>query len=200
MNNKSPKERLRLLLNNDEVYDFVGSQSEIEEGLVSACKDFLLSRDYKVVNPPPNNLNVRKVQDLCDRYYALANRKYSGRYPSLGRGKTFDLAIMKHFISSRMKDGVTRKVAMLECADILDTVFKYSEKMGLKGQITMSMFDPGQFSWVIDKALLILSGRFIVEEEKYSDGICEKLCDLGVDDDYWAMFKGDEDGEEKSSN
>lgn len=188
---QTPKERLRDLLC-DDVHDLYITQADIENSMVEACVEFLLSRNYKVISPPSNDLNVNKIQDLRDRFYSLANRKYAGKYASMGRGNSMDITIMRNFVNSRVRDGVTRKVALLECAKIMETVFNYSEKMGIEGQITINMFDPGLFSWVVDKALRVINGEIQLQEDAYVEEIANKMCDRGMDTDSWAMFGEDD--------
>lgn len=202
MSNQTPKERLTALLS-DDAYDLFPDQGSIEEGIEEACRDFLLSRDYKVVSPPSNNLNVKNALQLRDRFYALVNRKYAGHYANLGRGKTFDNKIMRNFIDSRMKDGVTRKVALLECARIMETVILKAEKMGIEGQITINMFDPGAFSWIVEKAVKVINNKIKLDEDVYADALCDQVCELGREGKSWAMFDINEevtDGEEESSS
>jgi len=184
MSNQSPKQRLRSILIDDEGVDLFGKN--LDDGLAEACKDFLLEQNYKVLPPLQDDYKMTKLGDLRNLFYALSSRKYASSYAPLGRGGSMDNVIMRNFVNSRMKEGVTRKNALIECANIMETLFKYSDEIGLKGQITINMFDPGLFSWVVEKALKVIDGQFQTKNNLYVDDLCEKACDnLDVE---WAMF------------
>ena len=86
---------------------------------------------------------------------------------------------LKNFVNDRMKVGiVSRKRALLECSRIVETLFKYEEKLNLRSPITSTVILTQ--GWVIDRILSIINGEDLDEEQKFFSMV-DELIDKSID-------------------
>ena len=150
--------------------------------LLYVCKALLEEYEFTVIEPLANPFNIKKTSDLRNLFQGWARKKYSGEFPSLGRGDTFDNLVLKRFVESRQVGGASKRTALIECAEIIDTVFRHADKFNFNTPIGLYMFEPGTFSWVVDIALKIIHGEIDTNKERYVDAVYEEICNnAGID-------------------
>ncbi len=136
--------------------DIFGDQSALYDKLCKSCKELLLSRGYKVVDPMKFKYVVTKVDDLISLFYNL----YEFHYPEKTFGKKSlarNRRMMGLFIKSRMNGGsITRKSAMNECANIIRTIFEHYTEFKFTAAVSIDMLGQDAFGWVTDKAVNII--------------------------------------------
>lgn len=135
--------------------------------LESACEDFLTYRGYRVVKSQKYvHTKVDNTKGLVELFYSLLDKKLDGMnyFDSYRNSLAQDLATAKRFVESRMEaNGVGRDVALKECANIIQTVFRNYDEFKFKYSISFSIFGQKKMGWVTEKALQILN-RSIEED------------------------------------
>jgi len=143
--------------------------------LENACVEFLKCRGYKVSKPQQYiNSKVKDLKDLVTLFYSLLDRKLDGTNYTMSyrNNLTKDLTIAKRFVESRMEaNGISRDVALKECANIIQTVFKHYNDFNFKYLISFSIFGQKKLGWITEKAIHILNNSLRGEVEDRAEAM-----------------------------
>jgi hypothetical protein len=148
--------------------------------LLDICKSILIGADYKVVDPFKFSLrNIKRPYDLVSLFYGLLADKYPDK---LNLGANFyskqNLKIASSFLKSRMNSkSVSKKTALLECAEIIKTLVDNLEIIGIDlTNLSFSIFGQDSLAWVTNRAVAILNNDHTLKSETQAD----KLVDLYI--------------------
>jgi len=143
--------------------------------LENACVEFLRYRGYKVSKPQQYiNSKVKDLKELISFFYSLLDRRLDGTncVVSYRNNLTKDLAIAKRFVDSRMEaNGISSDVALKECANIIQTIFKNYNDFNFKYPISFSVFGQKKLGWITEKAIQILNNSLRGEVEDRAEAI-----------------------------
>lgn len=151
---------------------------EIEKKREKDCIEFLEDRGFIISPPPKKYYDVNTIDELVLFFYLSMykhnlNRKF--RYTPMSE----DRKVVSTFVKYRIGvSNVNRKVAMTECARIIEVLFKYEEKLNLKQPITSPIIL--MQDWLINRALSIINGENADLEQKFFsdiDDLIDKLID-----------------------
>jgi hypothetical protein len=141
------------------------------DSLTEACRELLIYMGYGVSNPTLPQIKINKQDDLIHLFYHYRNFYHPAEY-NMGRMPIErDRATAKYFVLARMQNGtISKKVALKQCAQIIETVFKYESEFNFKFPITFSVFGQNKLGWVTEAALKIIERERVresmVENEK----------------------------------
>lgn len=161
------KEKLDVLYSND----LFTPESKKLAALAEVCKGFIIYMGYTTNDPNLPEININKQEDLINLFYHYRNFYHPKDY-NMGRMPVErDRAAAKQFVLSRMEcAGVSKKIAFKQCAEIIETVFKYESEFKFKFPITFSIFGQNKLGWVTECALRIIER----EKAKIADAKMEK--------------------------
>ena len=105
--------------------DLFTSEDKKLESLAEACKAFIIYMGYGVHNPNLPKININKQEDLIHLFYNFRDF-YHPQEHNMGRMPVErDRVTAKLFVLARMNNGtVSKKEALRQCAEIIETVFK----------------------------------------------------------------------------
>lgn len=142
------------------------------------CVKFLESLGYVLIPPIKDKNNINSLDALLEFFYSNMyrhNKDRKLRYAPMSEDRKF----LKNFVNDRMKVGVlSRKRALLECARIIEVLFKYEDMFNLKSPITSTVILTQ--GWIIDRVLSIINGEDLEEEQRFFsmlDEFMDKLID-----------------------
>lgn len=142
--------------------------------LIPHCIELIKAAGYKVVNPVHSNeyVSIDKLDKLVEYFY----QRYDFLYPEKNvpvRNNKRDRAIMSRMIKARQEaNGLNKKIAMMECAEIIDTVLSNPNKFKLLFKIGIRVFGQDEMSWVTDEAVGMLNDK---KSYELSDELLEKI-------------------------
>lgn len=139
--------------------------------LISACKEFLIYKGYKVVDPIEHTYSVKKLDDLIHLFYVLSDTNHPdlmNNYRDLDK----DRILAKRFIESRVEiSNINKEEALKECAQIIDVIFKYEEEFNFDVPITFGVLGQKNCGWITDKAIQIINRERINKRNERRDKI-----------------------------
>jgi hypothetical protein len=167
------KENIRKALSASEqelILDFGNKHDD----LIKACKGFLYSFGYKIVDPLESKHDIKKLDDLIslfDQMLKIKHPEWAGRYSK----KEKDRRLARYFVEKRMKaSNINKKEAMKECADIIETVFEHEEEFGFDERpLSFDFFGQDDFGWVTDVAVKIINRKKAEKEERERKALIE---------------------------
>jgi len=131
--------------------ELFASPEEREAQRVGEYRDYLISKGYRVKDPPENpKFNIKTLDELIEFFYSRMSLKHK-ELKYVTRRKAMDRKIMSDFVKSRMAKGINRERAMDECAEMIDILFKYEEKFKFKYNISIGILGQRNLSWVTEK-------------------------------------------------
>lgn len=155
--------------------------------LVEACIDYLKFSGYKVTKPAKCVYAINSIDELISFFYILVDVKHP-EYVNAHRNVAENRAIAKRFVQSRMEaSNINKKEAFNECAEIIDTVFKYEAEFKFKYDISFRLFGQNKLGWVTDKAIQIINqkresnGEDALEKKRQDMIDTQDTSDLGFD-------------------
>jgi hypothetical protein len=162
---KELKDKIKHAITLQEQHTLFNNNSD--DSLEQACVEFLKFKGYRISNPIDFKYNIKSLNDLVKFFYTMLDAKhpeYVDVYRNFGR----DLKIASTFVKNRVATtGNSEKIALKECAAIIDTVFKYEKQFKFNTNIYFGMFGQANLSWVSRLAVDIMNKnqREKVEEE-----------------------------------
>jgi hypothetical protein len=148
-----------------------------EEKLISACIEYLKYNGYGVVRPLKyTRNNITSVDGLVEHFYSLEEKRVGGSARAYRNSRLRDLATAKRFVESRMKaNGVSKAIAIKECATIISTVFDHYNDFKFKFNITFSVFGQDKLGWVTERAVQIINSGLKGKLEDHEEEMREKM-------------------------
>lgn len=137
--------------------DFLKAGDKYSE-LKETCKKFLVYVGYKVVDPVQYQIIVKKQDDLINFFYTLL-AYYHPEWLSKRNSTGQDRAMAKQFVEVRMTTGISKQIALNECAEIIETVFKHENEFHFKYPLSFSIFGQKKLGWVTDYAMQIINKK-----------------------------------------
>ena len=164
----------------DEVQPGLFGQADEESSAVA----YLRGLGYIVV-PPSKYMKgvlndrlyktITSSKKLVEFFYARLYYYNKDRLEFFPSPSKQDMSLAKRFVEGRMDSGVGKNRALIECALIIDYIFKNEEAMGLDEPIrSMSILGQNKLKWVTDKAINQLENHW---REK------EKTCNILAEED-----------------
>ena len=155
--------------------DFLIGNSD--DNLVSACKEFLKYKGYKIVNPITNVSNISTNQNLVDLFYDL--KKYNHpEEPSSYKNRKLDLRSIRLFVEARMEaSNVIKEEALKECALIIRTLFTHEKEFKFKYPITIFSLGQKKSGWITEKALSIMNKVSYNKREQEAENLRQLVLD-----------------------
>lgn len=134
-------------------------------GLVRVCIELLDKQGYKSVRCSYTYPKIEKLNHLVELFDALMSRHHPDLIAPFRR-KTVDMSIAKKFLEARMEAGdLNKKQALLECAEIINTIFKYEKDFSFNMPLTFSMFGQANCGWITDRAIQIMNKKKAGDDE-----------------------------------
>ena len=128
-------------------------------GLVRACIKVLEHQGYKTSRCYYTYPKIEKLGHLVELFDALMSRNHPDLIAPFRR-KTVDMSIAKKCLEARMGAGESdKKQALLECAEIINTIFKYETDFNFNMPLTFSMFGQANCGWITDRAIQIMNKK-----------------------------------------
>jgi hypothetical protein len=161
-------EDLNYVINKFSTNPVFGFDDVVYDELDAVCKDYLIFRGYRVSDKVKEKPITTRLDDLPSYFYNILRH----RYPKVlcSEDKTRDRVVAKHFLASRQKNGVNKKVAFQECMDIIDSFFDNMEEFQLKPPVGFTIFGQGKAVWITNKAVELLYKK---TEAKHIDKLNE---------------------------
>ncbi len=126
---------------------------------IEDAKKLLEDHGYIIRGPLLHKHNVKSPSDLVKFFYDKMieyNPNMSMHYSSTRKR---DLGTAKAFIEARQGLGVSKARALLECCVLIETLFKYEERLGLNFKVSsMSVLGQEALGWITDKLVDIVNG------------------------------------------
>ncbi len=168
---------LKINLKEHEQPNFIDPESGARK-LLETCRSILVEADYKVLEPFDFSLNnINSHHDLITLFYGLMAAKNPDRIEATGNshGKR-NLKISSLFLKSRMTSGnINRKIALLECAEIIKTLVDNLDSMKLEQDtLNFSIFGQSNLGWITDKAISILNKNTVIKSELRADQLADE--------------------------
>lgn len=156
--------------------------------ICDACIDYLKYKGYRIIKPTKSKIDIKSSDDLISYFYVLLDRyhpEYVNVYKNIGK----DRAIAKSFVSSRIEDGnLSKKAALVESLEIIETVFKYEKEFKFKYDIDFGLFGQSNLGWVTVKAIKLMNSDIRKESEDRTERKREEMIsdydsnDIGYND------------------
>lgn len=141
--------------------------------LENACIDYLRYKGYGVKEPIAPFYNIKKLNDLISLFYDFLS-KYNEKDVIIYKNEKQDLKIAKTLVEVvQNMDGLSKQVAMNQCAIIIRIVFKNIDRFKFNIPLTFGIFGQQRMSWVTELAIKIMNEEII----KYKEVIVEKRID-----------------------
>jgi len=156
-------------------------------GLVKACTEFLEHQGYKTTRCHYTYPKIEKLNHLVELFDALMSRYHPDLIAPFRR-RTVDMSIAKKFLEARMEAGeLSKKQALLECAEIINTIFKYESDFSFTMPLTFSMLGQANCGWITDRAIQIMNKKKAREDElkaeKAQEACVKEYIELHGEDD-----------------
>jgi hypothetical protein len=153
------------------------SETQLYSVLTQACIKYLKYFGYKITEPNKPKYNVQKLDDLIYLFYAFldnAHPELTNSYRHMDR----DRKIASCFLKAR-KDatGYSTKVALVECAEIIETIFEHEKDFNFRIPLTFGVLGQKNCGWITDKAIQIMNRKKLDEERKQRDKLIAELDD-----------------------
>jgi hypothetical protein len=132
--------------------DLFASPEEQEAQRIDDCKEYLISKGYRVEDPPKQlKFNIKKLDELIEFFYSRMSLKHK-ELKYVSRRKAMDRKIMSEFVKARMTKGINRERAMDECAEMIDILFRHEEKFKFKYPVlSVGILGQKNLAWVTEK-------------------------------------------------
>lgn len=132
--------------------DLFASPEEREEQRIGEYKDYLISKGYRVKDPPENQkFNIKTLDELIEFFYSRMSLKHK-ELKYVSRRKAMDRKIMSDFVKSRMAKGINKERAIDECAEMIDILFRHEKKFKFKYPVlSVGILGQKNLSWVTEK-------------------------------------------------
>lgn len=132
-------------------------------GIEVVSKKLLKYLGYKVVEPIKFDVGVGTIDGMVEYFYIMLDNHYP---KMMGRRNviSMDRRIAKLFVESRIATGVSKKVALSQCAHIIYTVFKHEAEFNFNTPLHFGMFGQDKMGWVTKRALEIIEKQRLEEE------------------------------------
>jgi len=143
-------------------------------------KQLAIDAGYRVNDIIKVKTEVDSLPRLVGYFYSRLYKKYPNRMgvPNYAR----DRFIAKQFVQSKIQ-GVSEKVAMQECVEIIDVIFDYEEEFDLEYPIKdIGILGQAKLGWVTEKAVSLLNHKREEEEKIQFEKLCEEIEDAHVID------------------
>lgn len=133
--------------------------------LVKVCREFLEKRGYKTIRCRYTYPKIKKSTDLIELFDALFTRNHPDLIAPY-RKKSVDRTIAKRFVDARTKaSNSSKEQALLECAEIISTIFKYESEFKFTMPLSFGMLGQEKCGWITDKAIQLMNQRKAREDE-----------------------------------
>ena len=132
--------------------DLFASPEEREEQRIGEYRDYLISKGYRVKDPPENQkFNIKTLDELIEFFYSRMSLKHK-ELKYVSRRKAMDRKIMSEFVKSRMAKGINKERAIDECAEMIDILFRHEKKFKFKYPVlSVGILGQKNLSWVTEK-------------------------------------------------
>ena len=133
------------------------------------CVEWLKANGYSVKPPQQYPDKIKRLDDLISLFYLLFQKHYpnfSVPYNTLSQ----DRRLAKLFINSRMEaSGLSKEKAMEECAAIIETFFKYKDRLNFESAPNFGVFGQQNMAWVTNRILEFMNAELKEIEEKKNE-------------------------------
>jgi hypothetical protein len=132
--------------------ELFASREELEAKRIEDCKEFLISKGYRVEDPPKSlNFNIKTLDELIEFFYSRMSLKHP-ELKHVSRRKVVDRKIMHDFVKSRMIKGINKERAIDECAGMIEILFKFEDRFRFKYPVlSIGILGQGKLAWVTEK-------------------------------------------------
>lgn len=145
--------------------------------LEASCKELLIYLGYRVIDKQATKTRLNSAKDLVALFYSFLNYYHPEWITNQNENK-HDLGLASKFINSRIKTGINKKLALQQCSDIMEVVFKNEATFNFKLPITFSVFGQDAFGWVTDTALQIINNKKMMESTIKAHELAEEYSEL----------------------
>ena len=132
--------------------ELFASPEEREAQRIGESKEYLISKGYRVEDPPESSkFNIKTLDELIEFFYSRMSLKHK-ELKYANRRKAMDRKIMSDFVKSRMAKGINRERAIDECAEMIDILFRHEEKFNFKYPVlSVGILGQKNLSWVTER-------------------------------------------------
>lgn len=136
------------------------------EQLDKACVTYLKARGGDAILPDKQKFKIYNIDTLIEFFYLLCMKRLRKQGISFYKNNIkIDRRTASLFVKSLMETyGFSKEVAIQKAAEIIETVFLNIEDFKFKTSLSFSIFGQKNFSWVTEKAQLLISLRKKKEE------------------------------------
>ena len=160
--------------------------------LVEACKDFLQSLKYRIIDPPRLKYRgqIKSINDLIILFYEGIDTHGAKEF-SVYRNQSRDLGIAKQFVESRQElCDLSYEEALAECAEIIHTILEDQlEGNKVIGDLKLSfkLFVPSERTgWIIESAIELMNSKKYRANEALTERLTEAyLEEIGEESLAW---------------
>lgn len=146
--------------------DFLKSEKEKKDFVLSVCIELLLEEGYKVVEREKPKYNIRNYDDLIHLFYGFLEYRHP-EFACNFRDLNRDRKIAKLFIEERARiNNINKENALGECAEIIETIFIHEEEFNFKIPLTFGILGQQKLGWVTDKAIQIINRKKLNKNEE----------------------------------
>jgi hypothetical protein len=147
-----------------------------------ACVEYLREKGYKIVEPFSykfSKARLKKSSDLIELFYKLRQWYHPDYLNKYRRNTAADQMIAKRFVESRMEaDNLSKEEALLECAEIINTIFEFEADFKFEFSLDFGIFGQDALKWVTEKAISILNHRDKLRAKRVHEKLHKKLEDM----------------------
>lgn len=171
--------------------ELFATSEELEVKRIEDSKELLISKGYRVEDPPKNfKFNIKSTDGLIEFFYSRMSLKHP-ELKQVSRRKARDRKIISEFIKVRMAKGINRERAIDECAEMIDILFRYEEKFKFKYPVlSIGILGQGKLQWVTEKIENFLLNERIKERYRkrmeFNDSI-EKKHEMEILEDAYSV-------------
>lgn len=162
----------------EEITDALTSKEAKYKSLVPFCQKLLEAFGFRTAPCLSSKYdNIKSIRNLIDFFY---NRfKYLHRDKVVpAKNEARDDGTAARFVEARVNaSGLSKKQALTECAEIVDTVLSNTGRFELVFSIGFRMFGQEDMVWVTDKAIGIMNKKRFHEIPEHTQKAIEKSND-----------------------
>ena len=159
----------------EETFDITLTEEAKYAALVPYCCSLLTAFGFRCVPKLSYRYDsITKVDELIDYFYIRFKYLYPDKIVP-ARDLKRDRGIIKRFIDARINaSGIKKSEAIVECAEIIDTILSNARNFELVFVIGLRMFGQQDMLWATEKAVGIMNKKRLHVIPEYIENLIEK--------------------------
>lgn len=130
-----------------------------KEQKISEAIQLLVDNGYVIRGPYVGKSDLKGPADLVKFFYNKMEQYSPDQLMAYSGDRKKDLSMSKGLLKVRMEQGMSLNSALLECATLIEALFKYENRLGLDFKVTsMSVLGQDSMAWVTKRLIDIING------------------------------------------